>query len=338
MNKRIRMATGAGLAALALVVTGGGYYYFHVSNDTPDFAIKTVNQSLKEHDAKTFYSVVNVDSVLDSGYEGFIEGVTSPESMRTPDAKEAIREFTQMLRDPMLMSLKAAVDSYVATGNLNTDENFAVAELLDRTGLKNAEIRNVKNVQINDANRNEAFADLIIFQPELDREFPIQFVLTRGEDDTWQVSRVQNFKEYVEQIAKARRAQLEDYLKQSSEINTRHELTMNEIEKKYDKILSAGNLADDETRIALKALVNDEFKKDWEARKQELFTLRVPRDAETLHNLYMKTCDTAIAAAQDFSKWTDDKNPATIKLAEEKIHQVQALMADASNIVKRMTS
>ncbi len=29
MNKRIKMAAGAGLAALALVVSGGGYYYFH---------------------------------------------------------------------------------------------------------------------------------------------------------------------------------------------------------------------------------------------------------------------------------------------------------------------
>jgi len=85
-------------------------------------------------------------------------------------------------------------------------------------------------------------------------------------------------------------------------------------------------------------LVDDVFKKDWEERKKELFTLSVPEDAETLHKLYMKICDTAIAAAQDYSKWTDDMNPATIKLAEEKIHQMQALMTDASNLVKRMTS
>lgn len=338
MNKRTKMTLGAGLAALALLVTGGGYYYFHVDTDTPDFAIKTVQQSIQKHDTKTFYSVVNVDSVLDSGYDGFVEGVTSPESMRSPDAKEAIRDFTQMLREPMLMSLKAAIDSYVATGDLKTDENFAVAELLNRTGLKDAEVRNVKNIQVSDANHNEAFADLIIFQPELDREFPLQFILTRNEEDKWQVSRVQNFKEYVEQIAQARRTQLEDYLKQSTEINTRHEATMREVEKKYGMILSTGNLAEDKTRAALKSLINDEFKKDWEERKQELFTLPIPKDAETLHSLYMKICDTAIAAAQDYSKWMDDMNPATIKLAEEKIHQMQALMTDASNLVKRMTS
>ncbi|MBQ3444639.1 MAG: hypothetical protein IJG33_15510 [Selenomonadaceae bacterium] len=337
MDKKIKRAAGVGLAALAIVVAGGGYYHFHVDTDTPNFAIKTIEQSIKDHDPKTFHSVVNVDGVLASGYDGFVEVVTSPDVVTMADTRDVIKDFTQMLRDPMLMSLKAAIDSYVATGNFDAEKNAGVVELLDRMGLKDAEVRDVRNVQINDANRNEAFADLIIFQPELDREFPIQFVLTRNEDK-WQVSRVQNFKDYVEQIAQARRAQLDDYLRQSSEINNKHEATLREAEKKYGAILSTGNLSEDKTRAELKALMNDTFKKDWEEHKQELFSLRVPKEAETLHNLYMKICDTAIDAAQTYSKWIDDRNPETIKSAEEKIHQVQTLITEAATIAKRMTS
>lgn len=338
MKKRIKMAMGVGLAALALIVAGGGYYFFHTDTDTPDGVINTVRQSIEEHDTKTFHSVVNVDGVLESGYDGFVEVVTSPDIVTLADTREVIKDFTQILRDPMLISLRATVDSYVATGNLSAEENAGVMELLERTGLKDIELRNVKNVQINNDNHNEAFADVIIFQPELDREFPIQFVLTRDEDDKWQVNRVKNFKEYVEQIAIVRRAQLDDYLKQSGEINNKHEVTMREVEKKYDAILSAGNLADKNTRAELKALANDVFKKDWEERKQELFTLPVPKEAEALHSHYMKICDLAISATQDYSKWMDDMNPATIKQAEEKIHQMQTLTAEAAAMAKRMTS
>lgn len=64
----------------------------------------------------------------------------------------------------------------------------------------------------------------------------------------------------------------------------------------------------------------------------------VPKDAVTLHNLYMKICDTSIAAATDYAKWMDDKNAATIKSAEDKIHQVQTLMGEAAALAKRMTS
>ena len=338
MKKKLKMTVGAGLAALALIVAGGSYYYFHVNTNTPDFTIETIKQSIEKHDTKTFHSVVNVDGVITSGYDGFVEVVTSPDVVTFADTREIIKDFTQMLRDPMLISLRAAVDSYVATGNLNEEENASVMELLDRTGLKDAEIRNIKNLQINATNHKEAFADLIIFQPELDREFPLQFVLTRGEDDKWQVSRVHNFKEYIEQIAQVRRAQLDEYLKQTSEINSKHEITMREVEQKYDAILSVGNLANDNTRAELKALANDVFKKDWEERKQELFMLRVPKDAKTLHDNYMKICDLAIAAVQDYSKWMEDMNPATIKLVEEKFNQMRALNMEAASIAKRMTS
>ena len=338
MDKKVKMAVGVGVAALALVVAGGGYYYFHVAKDTPEYAIKTVSQSIEDHNVQEFHRVVNVDSVLDSGYEGFVDGMTTSVGMLTPDAGEAIKNFTQILRTPLMLSLKAAIDSYVATGDLNAKENVGVMELIERTGLNDIEVRDVKNIQINDANNNEAFADLILYQKELGREFPLQVILSRGEDSQWQVTRVQNFQEYVAQIALVRRAQLEEYLAKAGEINARHDITIREAEQKYATMLALGNLGQDKTRADLKALINDVFKADWETRKQELFSLPVPKDAVTLHNLYMKICDTSIDAATNYAKWMDDKNAATIKSAEEKIHQVQTLMGEAAALAKRMAS
>ena len=316
MDKGIKMKLGAGIAALALVVAGGGYYHFHVSSDTPEFAIKTIHKSIEKHDTKTFYRFVNVDSVIDSGYDGFIEGLTSSASLSTPDAKETVKDFMQMFREPLVLSLKAAIDSYVAASDLKVDENIGVAELLERTGLNDASVRDVKNIQINDANRDEAFADLMIFHPELEKEFPLQIVLTRGADKQWQVR----------------------YLTKAGEINSRHEATVREAEQKYGMILAAGNLARKNTRDELKDLINDVFQKDWEERKQELFSLKVPKDAEPLQNLYMRICDLSIAASKDYAKWMDDNNPTTIKAAEDKIHQVQTLITEAASLAKRMTS
>ncbi len=338
MDKRIKMAAGAGVAALAIIAAGGGYYYFHVSKDTPEYAIQTVSESIANHDVQEFHRVVDVDSVLDSGYEGFVDGMTASVGVTTPDAGEAIKTFTQMLRTPLMLSVKSAIDSYVATGDLNAKENIGVMELIERTGLNDIEVRGVHNIQINDADNDEAFADLVLYQKELAGEFPIQIVLTRGKDAQWQVARVQNFQEYVAQIMQARRAQLDNYLAKAGEINARHDAAIREAEQKYGAILALGNLGQDKTRADLKALINDAFLTDWEGRKQELFSLPVPKDAVTLHNLYMKICDTSIAAAQDYAKWMDDKNATTIKSAEEKIHQVQTLSAEAAALAKRMAS
>ena len=338
MNKRIKRAAGAGLAALAIAVAGGGYYYFHVHTNTPDHAIKKIEQSLHKNDTENFHRFVDVDSLMDSGYNGFVDGITSDNSTLTPDAREAVKNFVQMLRAPMILTMKSALDSYIATGDPNAKENVGVLELMERTGLNGVELRDVKNVEINDADRNEAFADLIVFQPELGHEFPIQLVFARNEDKQWQLVRIKNFQDYVEKINQARRVQLDEYLKQAGEINARHEATIRQAEQKYGSILSLGNLANDDTRAELKTLVENVLKKDWEDRKRELFSLRVPKEANDLHNLYMQTCDVAIAAAQDYSKWLDDRNSQTIKSAEEKIHQVQTLMNDAATMARRMTS
>ena len=338
MDKSLKMKIGAGVAALAIVVTGGGYYYFHMKTDAPETAIKAVTRSIEKHDVKGFHNAVDVDSLLDSGYAGFVDGLTSFNNSMTPDAKDAIKTFTEMLRAPLMLSMKSAIDSYVATGDPNLKENAGVAEILQRTGLNDIEVRSVQNIQVKDANRDEAFADVIIFQSELGREFPIQITLARNEDKKWQITRIQNFQDYVAQIAQARRIQLDEYLAKAGEINARHEATIRSAEQNYGSILSLGSLTQDKTRADLKTLMNDVIKKDWEERKQELFSLHVPKDAATLQNLYMKICDLSIAAAQDYAKWMDDKNSATIKSAEEKIHQAQTLTTEAAAIARRMTS
>ena len=336
MDKKIKTAAGVGFAALAIAVAGGGYYYFHVHSDTPEYAIEKIEQALDEHDTKAFHRVVDVDSVLYSGYNGFVDSLTSNDGTMSVETRDAIKNFVQMFRAPMVLTMRSALDSYVATGKFSEKNNDDILEILEGMGFNDAEIRDVKNIQLNDADRNEAFADFIIFQPELAEEFPLRVVLTRGEDKQWKLTGVQNFQEYVQKINGARRLQLEEYISQAAEINSRHDVTLREAEKQYGSILSLGDIGLDKTRADVKNMVSNVLRKDWEERKRELFALRVPKEAAPLHNLYMQICDTATAAADDYIKWLDDRNSATMKSAEEKIRRVHMLLNEANALAKRM--
>ena len=103
--------------------------------------------------------------------------------------------------------------------------------------------------------------------------------------------------DFTEVVAGIRRAALDKYLEQTSEINLRHDQTIREAEQKYGSILSFGSLDRDQTRFDLKVLLTDVVKKDWEVRKQELFSVDVPKSAETLQNLRMRICDLSIGSA-----------------------------------------
>ena len=230
----------------------------------------------------------------------------------------------------------SALDSYVATGKFSEKNNDDILELLESVGLKDAEVRDVKNIQLNDADRNEAFADFIIFQPELGSEFPMRMVFVRDNDKKWKLTRVQNFQEYVEQVNRARRRQVEEYISQASEINSRHDAVVREAENKYGSILSLGDIGRDKTRADIKNMVSDVMRKDWEERKRELSALHVPAEAAHLHELYMQICDMAVSAADDYIKWLDDRNSETMKSAEEKIHKIRTLTTEATALAKHM--
>ena len=119
-------------------------------------------------------------------------------------------------------------------------------------------------------------------------------------------------------------------------INLKYNKKVHDAEEKYKAISAAGSLAQEVTRTKLRAIMQDEIKKDWEDRKKELSELTVPKDAETLQNLRIKICDLEIEYAEGYAKWLDDKQAATVKLAEEKHHQAQTLKIEEQNLIRRM--
>ena len=138
-------------------------------------------------------------------------------------------------------------------------------------------------------------------------------------------------------VNQTRREQIDRYLDETAAIIIRHDKTIREADQKYGSILSIGSLGRNDTRDDLKKLMTDVVKKDWEVRKQELFNVSVPKGAEALQNLRIKICDLSIESADLYAKWMDDKKAVTIKDAEDKRKQVQALLEEEKILVNRMS-
>ena len=341
MSTRLKIACAA--MAVILIAVMGAYLFLHSKVRTPDLALKMIGESIDAHDARAFNSVVDVDTVLNSSYDGFVEGLIESDGAMSPEAREAITNFTQMLRQPIINSLKTAIETYVENGSIAqqqpADDNkfMAASDIMERAGLSKLEFKQVDGIAIDERNPDRAVADIRFYQPEAESDFVFKVVIERSDDLNWRVVRIDNFRDFTEVVAKIRRIALDKYLAQTSEINLRHDQTIREAEQKYGAILSLGNLGQDQTRFDLKVLLTDVVKKDWEVRKQELFTVDVPTAAESLQNLRMRICDLSIGSAADYAKWMEDNKSATMKSAEEKYKQAQALMEEEKNLIARMT-
>lgn len=313
-------------------------FFFKSDEKNPAIAIKTVENSIANHDKKNFYKFVDIESILNSSYDEVMEGLTDSDKSMSLEARGAVKNFTQMLKSPLLLSLRTAIDGYVATGKFNDSENLGVKDILSKTGIDQIEYRGLENISYVSDNEKEAVADIKIFQPELGQDFILKVILKVNENGDWQIVNVQNFHDFVMKIEENRHIQLEKYLKRTEEINSVHDKVIRDAEQKYSSVLSAGSLGQDNTRADLKDIMLNVLKKDWELRKQELFELNVPKGAETLQNLRIKICDLEISYAEEYAEWLSNKKVATIKSAEEKHRQAQILMTEANVLARRMAN
>ena len=336
MDRKLRMGVVAGAAIL--IFAGGGYFFLTSDKDKPAYALQTVEKAVENHNKADFYKVVDLESILDASYSSIVEGVTDADKSMTADARVAIKNFTEMLREPLLLSLKAAVDSYIEDGEFNKSENASVTTLLERTGFDRIKYRGVDSVEINPRNSGEATARVRIYQPEIDREFIFNVILRRNAKDDWQIVGLQNFQDFIDGLNKVRRVQLDKYLEDSAAVNSKHDEIISDAEEKYSEILEEGTLGKDKTRADLKALMLDVIKKDWAERRQELSNLSVPHGAKTLHNLRIKICDLQIGYAEDYAQWMDDKKADTAKSAEDKKKLAQTLQAEDNALTRRMSN
>lgn len=342
MDRQARLKVILLVAALVLVAIMGSFWYLRFRTQTPEYALKEIERSVERHDTKTFYHYVDVDRLLDHSYKGFVDGLLSTEIMMPEEAKGAVGDLVQMMKAPILASFQSDIEQYVATGNWGTASGESdpsgtvdVSELLARSGLHKTEFRQVESIQATQ-DENRVIANLLVYQQEAGSEFAFEAVMEKAEDGFWRIEEIQNFKDFVVMVGQARRSQLDRYLLATTAIMEKHDRIVREAELKYGDILSSGSLGNQSTRDEIKLLMTDVIQKDWEERKQELFSMEVPEAARTLHHLRLRICDLHIEYAKGYALWMTDKKSSTIREADAKLKEAKTLEQEARALYRRM--
>lgn len=327
---------------VVLLLAGGGvWWYFAHHAKTPEYAVQKITESLEKRDADTFFQYVDVDAVLDHSYEAFMEGAVTAEAPMNDEAKAAVESFASVVKAPLLKSFHDAIQTFVSTGAWPQGTGGETEALLDpsvameKAGLAGTSLAGVDRIEYHDEDAT-AIAMVRVRPAESDEDFTLRVKLAPADDGHYRVVEVENYRDYIVMLAKARRAKVEAYLQETASRMAHHETAMREAEAQRAEILSAGALGNDATRQALKALMEDTILPDWQARKAELEAIEPPPAAQPLHRLRLHICNLRIAYAEGYAAWMTDKKAATIRDAETKLKQAKTLEMEEMFLTKRM--
>ena len=340
-SKQGKLRLGLALVIAALGLFGGGYWYFGYYTKTPTYSLRMIQEAVAAHDETQFMRYVDVDAVVASASDALLEGMMDADRSLSEASRATISDFTAMFRDPLRDSVKGILLSCVRTGTWGGQVSGAGTPIdadviLSRAGLKTIDFRGVAFLE-QDVDGGTATVGLQVYQEEADEEFVFNVQMVRAASGLWQAKEITNFRAFISLVMKARQAQLQDYLAAAAAVMDRHEAIIRAAERKLVETLQRGSLGDTATRQAMKKIMEEEILPDWQKREEELQTISVPVQAQSLQRLRLRICAAQIQYAEAYAEWLDTKSAATVRKANELLKEAKTLEHEAKVLHQMQT-
>lgn len=187
------------IAVIAIVL---GWYFLYFTK-TPVYALNLARESVEKHDVVTFKKHVDVESIVGSGYDDFVDV-----QMNDPLIKDnPFKGFAEVMLKGLKSQIVPVLSQEIYNGiekksddsNQNAKSKEAANEVKEKTGVKDLEFKSISSANIDG---NSAIVPIIFSSKELNQDVTFDLLMKKLEDGTWQAIKVNNFKEYLDLVEK----------------------------------------------------------------------------------------------------------------------------------------
>lgn len=191
------------IAVLIAVITIVLGWYFLYFTKTPVYSLNLARESVEKHDVVTFKKHVDVESIVGSGYDDFVDV-----QMNDPLIKDnPFKGFAEVMLKGLKSQIVPALSQEIYNGiekksddsNQNAKSKEAADEVKEKTGVKDLEFKSIGAATIDG---NSAIVPIIFSSKELNQDVTFDLLMKKLEDGTWQAIKVNNFKEYLDLVEK----------------------------------------------------------------------------------------------------------------------------------------
>ncbi|MBQ7515618.1 MAG: DUF2939 domain-containing protein [Schwartzia sp.] len=333
----------AALAVLAAVLAGAGVWYFGSYTKSPEYALRQIQHAITSHDQQTFDQYVDIEQLTTSAVEAVLAGMMDADRSLTDASRDSISNLAAMFRIPLQNSFRSVLQDFVRTGvwggnsepaneaETSVDSGLILAKL----GLRNISFAGIDSLK-KDTENGTATAHLRLRPAEAKEDFILQARLVQTDSGRWQVKELVNFRDFIAFIAQTRQAQLREYLETSAPVLERHDAFVRETDQKRSAIMRGRSLGDTIVRQALREIVTGALLPDWQARLKALESMTVPTQAQSIHRLRLRITKTRIEYCQLYGEWLDTRDAATIRRANELLHEARTMEQEQERLLHRL--
>lgn len=284
-----------GIGIVVFVGIALGYYFLYYTK-TPTYSLGIIQESVKQHNLEQFKKHVDVDQVTSSAVRDIVEVELNY------DKTIAGNVFARAI----IENLKPALDRMAANKLLDAVSGKAVANnasenndgnVIDKSGIDSLKFRKISSEAVDG---NSATLGVLVTEPSLDKDFMLLINMSKLDDGTWKVVRVDKLGELLSVIKEVQATKTKKYIADTQSIVDKYNQKYKALGDEYGDVSKSDYAKGMEIWSKVKELTQE--------RKIELETVPVPDvpQAKEIFNLrnassdkQIEICDVAMQSCKN---------------------------------------
>lgn len=313
------------LAIVFILICSGGYYYYYQHTHSPEYTLEKLQDAFANRDVETIHKYVDFKTLLPPNYQILTDDFFANDKIYSEQEHTIYKNFYAMIEPIITEGTIQNIDKYIQTGNwkrYNYDSMLKgrqlgvdYTELINRSLLFNTTFKEVKNLTKDDD--THASATIAVMDKYTQTDFDLQIKLTKNDDNIWQVSSIENYQDYLQQISNLYRTDITTYLSSTKEDLDRSNERFRALQGEFT-LLAEGLKTNPSSaqRALVKAFIENKIIPAYQDWYNYLQNNQIPKGARHLHELRMDSASASIKAWKKYASGIYDDKPADLAEAE----------------------
>lgn len=318
------------IIAFFTLALGGWLWYHFIYTRTPEYSLKALRTAITQHDEAAAERYLALDALLGSAYDDLTDDMLRYDSALTDDTRSKYGAFYDKIKPELTGGLKSTILRYADTGEWILPDGTEITKgrmlgidferFLERSQLRSTELASDPVVHV--TGRRTASGTVLIRDIFTQYTFTLRFTMQQTDDGHWQITKLDNYRLYLDTISPKQNRDIADYIAATHDIVTFYNGVFAEQQDRFRTLTKqakghlTGNIG-----AAIKALIQNEVVPTLKERQEKLDTVSIPAGARYLANQRHLSTDLSIEAWKHFLRGMAQQSNDEYQTAETLLKQ-----------------
>lgn len=351
-----------------IAIIASFFLYIGVYTKTPDYAMKTVQEALKDNDSDTFGRYVDLISVTSKAYDDLTVDLFKYDTQLSDRERSLFENFYVLIRPQIAQGAADVIDYKIQKGIWTLPDGILQGRqlgvdfdlLLERSLIRHTTIVGTGKVEYTDVGK--VIVDLNVIEDYTNKPFTLQLEvenvngsgwsfggfefdlfehswkvgsvnLNLGTSE-WRVVGIKNYREYLEMVAPILKQEIADYIDNTSEIVNRYNEAFRTQQNEFTYMQRTQNgVMNPQQRERIASYIENNVIPTLQNRQMELDEIAAPNGAIYLQKLRKESTTITVSAWSYYIKGLRENSAEAFDTAESLHKQELAIDQRIEEIV-----